>query len=136
MNIRPMNMNDAEKMLEWKNYPETRQFSIKSHDEIKLEDHLKWLEDNVKYFKIIEFQVTALHKTIMAGAIRLQDGEVSIWIDRAFRNKGVATNAIKEVAPCGGYAKIVDGNVGSLRAFIKAGFLPVKHIDNYYLLQL
>jgi len=132
-----MTMDDAEKMLEWKNYPETREFAIKSHDEIKLEDHLKWLEDNSHYFQIIEFNPSSdFFKPLIGGAIRVQDGEISIWIDRAFRRHGAATKAIKIVAESGMTAKIVDGNVGSLRAFIKAGFLPIEHIDNYYLMKL
>jgi Acetyltransferases, including N-acetylases of ribosomal proteins len=136
MNLRPMTIADAEKMLEWKNYPETRQFAIQSHEEIKREDHIKWLEDNVQYFDVIEFYIEPLNTTVKAGAIRIFEGEISIWIDRAFRGKGVATRAIKKLAEADMVAKIVDGNVGSLRAFIKAGFLPVEHIDNYYLLKL
>jgi hypothetical protein len=42
--LRPMTIADADKMLTWKNYPETRQFAIASHEEIKREDHLQWLE--------------------------------------------------------------------------------------------
>jgi len=134
-----MTMADAEKMLEWKNYPETRQFTIQSHDEIKLEDHLKWLENNVQYFQIIQFNPNGdFLKPLMGGAVRIHADEISIWIDRAFRNQGIATRVIEMVAQKGMTAKIVDGNVGSLRAFIKAGFLPVEYnyVDTYYLMKL
>jgi RimJ/RimL family protein N-acetyltransferase len=131
-----MLMSDADDMLRWKNDPDTRKYAILSHDEIKLEDHLKWLENNVQHFQIIEFKIDGIKKALVAGAVRIYEGEISIWIDRAFRNRGVATEVIKAVATCGMTAKIVDGNMASLRAFIKADFLPINHIDNYYLLKL
>jgi len=126
-----MTMADSDKMLEWKNYSETRQFAIQSHDEIKREDHLKWLEKNLQYFQVIE----AFNGKEMVGAIRIQDGEVSIWVDREFRKCKVATGILITGTNYGMTAKIVDGNVGSMRAFIRAGFLPIDHVDNYYTLK-
>lgn len=137
MNLRPMTMDDAEKMLEWKNYPETQQFSISTIREIKLEDHLKWLENNVQYFQVMEVDVTGISESVRAGAIRVQDGEISVWVDRAFRNLGLAGQAISKVAGDGSFAKIVEGNVASMRAFIAAGFSPKEHypeaMRSYYL---
>lgn len=130
MNLRPMEMSDADFMLELKNYLETRQFAIKSQDKIKLVDHLKWLEKHIIFFQVIE---TDNNRRI--GAVRIFGGEISIWIDKDFWGLGVASQIITKVCEAGMFAKIVDGNVGSFRAFIKAGFKPVAHESNYYILQ-
>lgn len=138
MIFRQMTMTDADKMLEWKNYEETRKYAIFSHDEIKREDHYRWLPDNIQYFRVIE---TDLGQPV--GAIRLQGNEISIWLDREFRNEGLAFKAITKIweegTTEGGsqtiIAKIVDGNIASLRAFIRAGFLPVSHQDNHYIFE-
>ena len=125
MILRPMTMEDADKMLEWKNYPETRKFAIASRDKIKLKDHLKWLKNNVQFFQVIDD---------IKGAVRIQNNEVSIWIDRAFWGQGIATEVIKLVSKLGMTAKIVEGHVGSMRAFIKAGFVPIEYIEHEFLL--
>lgn len=129
MNLRPMTMADADKMLEWKNDPETRKFAIVSHDEIKKEDHYKWLEKNIQYFQIIE----SIHG--ITGAIRIQDNEISIWIDYEFRGQGVASYILEMVSEKGMTAKIVEGNVASMCAFINADFKPISYHKNYYLFQ-
>jgi hypothetical protein len=132
-----MIMADADKMLEWKNYEETRKFAIKSDLMILREDHLKWLEKNIDSMSIIEVEVTVdLERRILqAGAIRVNENEISIWIDRGFRGVGLATAAIQEVAKSNMTAKIVHGNIASMRAFVKAGFIPKWSIENYYKLQ-
>ena len=119
MKLRPMKMSDAMLMLEWKNYPETRKFAIVSSRKIKLQDHLRWLPKNLKYFKIIEEDGIAL------GAIRVENREISIWIDRALWNLGYAKMAIKRVARKGYRAKIVNDNKASIAAFKACGFKQV-----------
>lgn len=130
MKLRLMTMDDAEFMLELKNYPETRQFAIKSDLMILREDHLKWLEQHVQEFKVI---VSETKNPV--GAVRVHEKEISIWIDRNYWGKGIATKTINTVAEKGHWARIVDGNVGSFRAFTKAGFYPVFHAENYYILR-
>lgn len=115
MRFRPMNMGDAKKMFEWKNYKETREYAIAHNKRIKWDNHLKWLKANLHYFKIINDGV---------GAIRVQDKEVSIWIDRKYWGKGLGTQAIKMLSKKGYTAKIVQGNIASQKAFIKAGYKP------------
>lgn len=129
MKLRPMTMDDAIQMLEWKNYPETRRFAIASHEEIALKDHVYWLKDNIQYFQVV------MEENVVAGAIRIQDKEISIWIDRKFWGCGMATKIIKQVSKRGFTAKIVDGNIGSMRVFIKSGYLPIEHKDNHYIFQ-
>ena len=53
MNLRPMTMKDSDKMLEMKNYPETRKYTIVSSDEIKRKDHIKYIEANLQYFQVV-----------------------------------------------------------------------------------
>ena len=122
LTLQPMIMADADKMLVWKNYPETRRFAIVSHDEIKLEDHLKWLKNNIQYFQII------LCDGEVCGAVRVQDNEISIWIDRAFWGKGIAAGTIKKISKKGFTAKIVEGNIASMRCFIKAKYEPCEYV--------
>lgn len=125
-----MTMDDADIMLEWKNYPETRKFAIKSHEPIEKEAHYDWLSKNLIWFRIIENQNEPI------GAIRIFGSEISIWIDRRYWGFGIATKAIQAIATDGMYAKIVNGNVASFRAFIKAGFVPVNYSDDgYYILK-
>ena len=126
-----MTMEDADFMLELKNYPETRRFSISTPHEIKRADHIYWLEKNIQYFQVVD------GATERIGCVRLFAKEISIWIDRKYWGLGVATEVIKKVSEPGTYAKIVDGNVASFRAFVKSGFVPVAHsaVDKYYILQ-
>lgn len=131
MNLRPMTMADADKMLGWKNYPETRQFAILTKEEIKKEDHYKWLEENIQFFQVIY----SGSELVRYGAIRIRGMEISIWIDREFWHMGIASYILEQVSEVGMTAKVVEGNVGSMRAFINAGFKPVSYHNNYYIFQ-
>ena len=111
-----MMMSDAKLMLKWKNYPETRKFAIASHKKIKWTDHLKWLKKNIQYFQIINNG---------QGAVRVQNKEVSIWIDKKFWGQGLAKEAVKLVSKKGYTATIVEGNRASQQVFINAGFEPI-----------
>ena len=122
MKLRPMTMEDADFMLSLKNDPQTRDFAIVSHDEISKEDHYKWLEDNLQYFQVIESDVRC-------GAVRIHNNEVSIWIDSPFRGKGIATFILNKVSENGMIAHIVEGNVASMKAFIRAGFEPINYVS-------
>ena len=121
-----MTMLDADRMLAWKNYPETRRFAIVSHAIIKRKNHLEWLAKNIQFFRMV------VEKGRVCGAVRVQGREVSIWIDRKFWGRGLATRVVKKVSKKGSVAKIVAGNIDSLRCFIKAGYLPVSFRDGYY----
>ena len=113
-------MADADFMLELKNDNDTRNFALSTSEEIKKEDHYKFLESNIQYFQVIE------DKGSRIGAIRIQDNEISIWIAKQFRKKGIALMTINTVKRFNMTAKIMVGNFPSLRAFIRAGFLPIE----------
>jgi len=121
MNLRPMTMDDSDFMLELKNDSDTRHFALLTSEEIKKEDHIKFLEKNIQYFQVIEDGGTIMQRV---GAVRVQDNEVSIWVSPLFRGMNYATTTLKRVRKDGMTAKIVIGNMPSIRAFIKAGFLP------------
>jgi len=131
ISLRQATMGDAELLLEMKNDPVMRKFSIATHDEIKMTDHLVWLKDNVQYTYMIETD------SVACGDIRIKDGEVAIKIHEDYRGKGISTQVLKNV--CEKFdvltAKIVDGNVPSMRLFQKCGFKVVDHKDNYYILK-
>jgi RimJ/RimL family protein N-acetyltransferase len=124
MRLRPMDMSDADFMLELKNYPETRKFAIASHEVIDSESHYRWLRKHLQYFRVI------VNGDDQIGVIRYFANEVSIWIDRKYWGLGIATRILQEFTKEGDLAKIVDGNIASMRAFIKAGFIPVQHSSN------
>lgn len=126
MKLRPMTMDDADFMLEMKNYPETIQYAIITEEEITKEAHYKWLPDNLKYFQVI------MDEDKMIGVIRIQDYEVSIWIKKEFWGQGRATWVLQTFCRRGMTAKIVPENIASMKAFIRAGFEPASYHENYY----
>lgn len=129
ISLRPATMDDAKNLLSWKNDPVMRQFSIVTHDEIKWEDHLKWLEKNLGKTYIITDGITDY------GDMRIDDGEVAIKLDPQYRGQGIGYKALRIAAVRPLKAKIVDGNVASMHLFIKCGFNVVDHKDNYYILE-
>jgi len=148
MNLRPMTMADADFMLSLKNDPDTRKFAIASHEEISKENHYKYLEDNIQYFQVIEASITTeIYRNEFgngakgicgrAGVIRIQDNEISIWIQRDFRGKGIASYIIEQVSEKGMMATIVNTNIASMKAFIRAGFEPISYtpqiLDGHYI---
>lgn len=132
MTLRPMTMDDADKMLEWKNYSETRLFSILTPQIITKENHYYWLRRNLEFFQIIQGTNNSI------GAIRIKDNEISIWIDRAFWGQGIASRILKQVSTPKMKARILPGNIASIRSFLTAGFKPVHYVTNspsYYIFE-
>ena len=131
-----MTLEDADFMLALKNDPITRQFAIVSHEEIKREDHIRFLKVHLPEFKVIE-----KYDFTKVGVIRVSlEHEVSIWLAPEFREYGIASRVLRNeigrplIYPGVHWCKIVNGNIASFRAFIKAGFKPSEYKDNYYIL--
>lgn len=120
MELRPMLMSDADFMLSLKNDPDTRHFALLTSEEIKREDHIKFLEKNIDQFQVIENDYD-----IPVGALRIHNNEISIWVDKKYRERRYAFLALKEVSQPGMTAKVVIGNLPSMRLFAKLGFLPI-----------
>lgn len=127
--LRQATWEDAEFLLDLKNDPVMRMFSIKTNEKIDMDTHLKWLKDNLEYTKMIVFN------GITVGDVRVKDNEVAIKLHEQARGHGVAQRVIQIVKKHGMIAKIVDGNIPSMRLFIGAGFKPIEHKDNYYILR-
>jgi RimJ/RimL family protein N-acetyltransferase len=132
VSLRPAKMSDARNLLKWKNDPDMRRFSIVSNDKIKMVDHLEWLKEHIDDIYII------MYKGKDVGDVRFEGIEVAIKLDKKYRGRGIGTMTLDKVVgrPL---AKVVDGNVSSMRLFIKCGFNVVSHhIENnigYYMLE-
>jgi RimJ/RimL family protein N-acetyltransferase len=132
--LRTVRLEDAADLLEWKNDPDTRRFSIVTEEPIEWLAHLKWLDKRIRqlgFFVIVAGQVKC-------GDVRFDIGkdeiEVSIRIGRPFRNRGIATAVIGLACPLMQHchalpliAKVVQGNNASLRLFTKFDFRVVEH---------
>ena len=129
--LRPATMDDARVLLNWKNDPVMRKFSIETHDEIKMEDHLKWLEKHLN-----EIYIICSHRDTY-GDIRLEGNVIAIKLDPDSRGKGIGKKAIGLAQGIRDelVAYIVNGNVPSMRLFLGAGFKVTDYNeDGYYIL--
>ena len=124
--LRKADMGDAIHLFRWKNDPTVRKYAIKTHDKIDWETHMKWCEKNLKKTQIITDGILPL------GDIRIDNGEVAIKIDKRYRNQGIGTLALQKIQEKL-TAKIVEGNIPSMRLFIGAGFKPVSYRKGVYI---
>lgn len=131
INLRPATLEDAKLLFEMKNDIVMRRFSIETHDEIEWNDHIRWLNDNLEYTEIIELDGVA------CGDIRIRYGEVAIKIHKDYRGKGISTEVLMSIVEKHDSlkARIVDGNIPSMRLFLKCGFKIIDHKDRYYILK-
>ena len=130
-------MSDATDLLRWKNDADTRRFSIIAKDEIRQADHLKWLGKTLQDPNVRLYMILKDGKPV--GDIRFDIAdqvEVSVRIDRPYRRQGIGSWALSTIAPREMadikkpfMAKIVDGNVPSMRIFTKNGFKLSRHED-------
>jgi len=133
MKFRKVTMEDADFLLDLKNDPEVRKWAIVTHQEIKRENHLFWLEKKLKekgiYFYIL------IEDDNCVGDLRVEaDREISVRIVKEFRGKGLARQALGLIAGKF-YAKIVEGNLASMNLFIKSGFKFTDYKEGVYLLK-
>jgi RimJ/RimL family protein N-acetyltransferase len=138
-------MSDAHNLLRWKNDPDTRRNAILTDAEIKWEDHKRWLEARLSD-PLTELYVIT-NGSADYGDIRLDVGEkteVSTRIDQAFRGLGLGSLAVQQVLngrSVGGcyLARIVEGNLASMKIFLRNGFEFVSYEHggrkNYYVLE-
>lgn len=130
MRARSATMGDSGFLLQIKNDPITRSFSVVTHDKIKKEDHEKWLAQHLDEIKIIE------DLKVLVGMFRVDtDREVSINLHPDFRGMGYGSKILRTYCPKGVWAKIVNGNVASMRIFLANGFKIIGYEQNYYVLK-
>lgn len=127
ISLRPATMLDASFLLELKNDSVMRKFAVVTRARIKQKDHLIWLSKHLG-----EIRIATQNERI--GMIRITKGnEVSINLHPKFRGKGLGSQVLK-YCPKGVWAKIVDGNVASMRLFLQNGFQIIDHEKSYYVL--
>ena len=129
LKLRPATFEDADFLLELKNDPTMRKFAVVSNKKIKRMDHIDWLHDNMESISIIT------ERGIRLGMFRIADSEVSINLSPICRGRGIGSRVLRKFCPKGVWAKIVDGNVPSMRIFLKNGFEITDHEENYYVLK-
>ena len=129
MRLRKATMKDADFLLRLKNDPEMRRFAVVTHKKIERKNHINWLQDHFYEIWII------INKEKRAGMFRISiDKEVSINLSPKSRGKGIGSKVLKK-CPKGVWAKIVNGNVASMRLFLNNGFKIVDYKENYYVLK-
>lgn len=135
---RPARFTDASDLINIKNDPDVRRFSIVTQDVIRWENHIRWLMN-----KLADPHHTRLfcivYKGQVIGDVRLDissEVEVSIRLLPEFRGKGIGEKSVRWITRCaakayprlGITAKIVDGNKPSMATFLKVGY-EVKYKD-------
>ena len=105
-------INDADFVYNLRNSPDVRNISWNT-EYIHYTDHLKFFKEHYKEYRII------ISQEQMVGFIRVNNGNISIVLDREHRNMGIGSMVLKYFI---GRAEIKLGNPMSLYAFINAGF--------------
>lgn len=128
LEYRPVTMEDADMLLQWKNQAATRKYSIVTHDFIKRESHIKWLEQKLAS-TTTDFLIVLLGG-VPIGDVRIewdQPPDISLRITEECWSKGIGTQIIKDHSAPGMTAKIVEGNLASMRVFIRSGYEPISY---------
>lgn len=129
MEYRRARIEDAENLFRLKNSEGVRVTAIVKKP-IEWDEHISWLIKNLKHIWII-----LAENCEFAGDVRIVEGEMSIRIIEKYRGKGMGSEVIKKFARKGMTAKIIEGNIGSMRIFIKNGFNFIDYKDRVYTLK-
>src|SRR6266542_4642209 len=133
--LRPAELSDGARLLEWRNEPTTRAVSL-TPEQVSAEDHRAWLASKLADSRCALFIILADEPI---GQVRLDrlDGElaeVSIGLAPEARGRGVGREALRLAAAEAGdrlgvkvlTARIRVENEPSLRSFAAAGFAEVR----------
>ena len=132
LSVRPAALEDADRLLQWRNDPVTRGNSFRT-EPIGVEEHRVWLR------RTLEDPGTRMYigmrGSTPCGVVRFEsrsDGasEANIALDPAFRGQGLAASVLRlartQYIADGGKdrttARVKATNVASLRAFERAGY--------------
>lgn len=130
--LRPAALLDAEIVFDWRNAPQTRQYSFDSRPLNRL-DHISWFDQSLKMSNRCLLIAELDNKPI--GVLRYDlakpYAEISIYLDPGLAGKGLGTIILvagvqwmqqysPEITTL--RAKIIPDNIASVRAFEKAGF--------------
>lgn len=131
--LKPALIGDFDLLLEWRNEPETRKNSF-HQDIVDRETHGKWLEGVLKdpNRELFILQNEA-HTPIGQIRFDIEEGraEVNVSIGKEFRGMGYGSDAVQygterflseHTAVGRVLARVKEENIGSLKAFARAGY--------------
>ncbi|QUX97221.1 N-acetyltransferase [Marinomonas sp. CT5] len=126
--LRPANRNDAERLLVWRNDPQTRQAS--HHGEvISLEAHMAWLEKSLKSPDQRRLWVAEMNGKAVGTcrADRVENAwELSWTVAPESRGQGVAHQMLSQLMPLFNEplsAQVKIGNIASVKVAERVGFV-------------
>jgi RimJ/RimL family protein N-acetyltransferase len=147
VDIRPVNINDSQMVLNWRNDSSVRKWSQKT-ELIDVDAHQKWFMDWILDYSRKGFFYIIQTKKASVGMLRLDFEskntlEISIIVDPRYQGQGVARSAIrialaevqKKLSETTIRATVHCDNLGSIRLFSKLGFKHVEHVDNFLILR-
>jgi spore coat polysaccharide biosynthesis protein SpsF len=136
VHLRPADEGDRDRVLAWRNDPDTVRFSL-TGSAVTPGEHARWyarrLEDPATRLSIAELDGEPI------GSVRVDVvdavGTVSIAVDPAHRGRGLGTAMLRrlvettrgDVGLIRLVAEVVPGNEASCRAFAAAGFVEQPH---------
>jgi UDP-2,4-diacetamido-2,4,6-trideoxy-beta-L-altropyranose hydrolase len=96
--LTPATLEDCQKLWEWRNDPQTREASFNSHN-ISYEEHERWFNLKIadpctRIFIARDSQGNELG--YVRFHIRGEEGEISVGVDKDYREKGYGVLAIKD----------------------------------------
>lgn len=143
--VRPVTKADAAILLEWRNDPQTRRFSVKKH-KITSDEHQAWLRARLTDPDTLFWIAVCDEEAI--GQIRLtrsgEEAEIHVALAPGHRGRRLARPTIDAGVGAGArawpevhriVARIEPENVLSRQAFTAAGFTPAKSPDDLLLLE-
>jgi RimJ/RimL family protein N-acetyltransferase len=135
---------DADVLLNWRNNPSAREFSLQS-ELIAMDEHLKWLSGRLERVQFEPFFLFAEgHKMIGMSRLDVVSGqtnkcEISILVDPDQHRKGIGTRILNMT--CDSFfslhpnktivAKVQVHNLVSQKLFTNAGFELQNSVDNF-----
>jgi RimJ/RimL family protein N-acetyltransferase len=127
--IRPVTMEDAKTILEWRNDPETRSRSF-TQDVIDPDTHMNWFGRKMQDPACLLFMLEDQGRAV--GHIRIDSvgdvGEISYMIDPAKRGKGYGTVILSEIESALPenlhvlMGMVQENNIPSQKCFAKNGY--------------
>ena len=114
--IRKATVDDVDTVFHIRNHLVVRQASWNT-EPLVYDKHVAWFSKNFGFYWMIYDD---------KGFVRIKDGEVSIAVDPRFHNMDIGSEALRSICACEDVcASIRFDNPGSIRCFIKAGFITV-----------
>ena len=143
--LRLMTEEDTDKIIKWRNSKSVMdKFIVKTP--LTREIHQNWIETKIKTGLARQFIVCLLEDNTEIGSVYFRDidnekhtAEYGVFISEEYTGKGYGTIALKLMKDIArndmGFktltARIVDGNIPSVRAFEKNGFVYDERTESF-----